>query len=316
MKKLSLAYYNLSVMLDAGMPIIRSLETLVSSIDGKIRAAFAAVTKEVTSGRPIAEAMAEHPKVFAPMDISIIQAADLSGNMADSLKMLSKWYEFSNHLKNIILSGLVLPFVLITITAVVSPLPFLFLHAINILGYFSMMIKILALLYVTAAAIIAVLRLTPKTGAPRRLLDTLVLKIPVLGRGIRYLAISRYCRAFYMLYKAGVPITQCAETSPSMTGNIIIAELFQPGADSAQAGKPISNGFSDRLPTELLDLWQIGEESGELDSVTKRLADMYEDKAELLLTEFSKWLPRLAYFIVCIIMVIQIFKGYGMIMGR
>jgi type II secretory pathway component PulF len=119
-----------------------------------------------------------------------------------------------------------------------------------------------------------------------------------------------------MLYKAGVPITQCAETSPSLTGNIVIAELFQGGADSAQTGEPVSNGFSDRLPIELLDLWHIGEESGELDSVTKRLADMYADKAELLLTEFSKWLPKLAYFIVCIIMVIQIFKGYGMIMGR
>jgi len=316
MKKLAVAYYNLSVMLDAGMPILRSLETLVSSIDGKIRAAFAAVTQKVTSGLPMAEAMAEHPKVFAPMDISIIQAADLSGNMADSLKMLSQWYEFSNRLKNIILSGMVLPFVLINITAVIAPLPLLFLHAINLLGYFVIMIKILALLYVPVAAIIAVLRLTPKTGAPRRLLDTLVLKIPVLGRGIRYLAISRYCRAFYMLYKAGVPITQCAETSPSLTGNIIIAELFQPGADSAQAGKLISTGFSNRLPTELLDLWNIGEESGELDSVTKRLADMYADIAELLLTEFSKWLPRLAYFFVCAIMVIQIFKGYGMIMSR
>jgi len=103
MKKLALAYHNLYVMLDAGMPILRSLDTLVSSIDGKLRAAFAAVTQQVTSGRPIADAMAEHPKIFVPMDISIIQAADLYGNMADSLKMLSQWYEFSNHLKNIII---------------------------------------------------------------------------------------------------------------------------------------------------------------------------------------------------------------------
>lgn len=103
MKKLALAYHNLSVMLEAGMPILRSLDTLVSSIDGKTQAAFAAVTKEVTSGRPIAEAMSEHTRVFAPMDISLIQAADLSDNMANSLKMLSQWYEFSNRLKNIII---------------------------------------------------------------------------------------------------------------------------------------------------------------------------------------------------------------------
>ncbi|MHC4739541.1 MAG: type II secretion system F family protein [Planctomycetota bacterium] len=316
MKKLALAYHNLSVMLDAGMPILRSLETLVSSIDGKLQDAFAAVTQKVTSGQPIADAMAEHPKVFAPMDISLIRAADLSGNMADSLKMLSQWYEFSNRLKNIILSGMVLPVVLINITAVIAPLPLLFLHAINIPGYFAMMIRILALLYIPSAVIIAVLRLTPKTGILRRLLDALVLRIPILNKGIRCLAISRYCRAFYMLYKAGIPITQCAKTAPSMTGNIVIAELFEAGADSAQAGKLLFTGFSDRLPTEFLDLWRIGEETGELDSVTKRLADMYADTTEHLLTEFIKWLLKLAYFFVCAIMVIQIFKGYGMIMGR
>ena len=316
MKKLALAYHNLSVMLDAGMPILRSLETLVSSLDGKFQDTFAAVNKKVTSGQPIAEAMAEHPKVFAPMDISLIRAADLSGNVADSLKMLSQWYEFLNRLKNIILSGMVLPVVLINITAVIAPLPLLFLDAINIMGYFAMMIRILALLYIPSAVIIAVLRLTPKTGILRRLLDAVVLRIPVLGKGIRCLAISRYCRAFYMLYKAGIPITECAKTAPSMTGNIVIADLFEAGADSAQAGKPLSTGFSDRLPTEFLDLWHIGEETGELDSVAKRLADMYADTAEHLLTEFIKWLPRLAYFFVCAIMVIQILKGFGMTMGR
>ena len=316
MKKLALAYHNLSVMLDAGMPILRSLETLVSSLDGKFHDAFATVTKKVISGQPIAEAMAEHAKIFAPMDISVIRAADLSGNMAGSLKMLSQWYEFLNRLKNIILSGMVLPFVLINITAVIAPLPLLFLHAINIMGYFAMMIRILALLYIPSAVIIAVLRLTPKTGILRRLLDAVVLRIPVLGKGIRCLAISRYCQAFYMLYKAGIPITECAKTAPSMTGNIVIADLFEPGADSAQAGKLLSTGFSDRLPTEFLDLWHIGEETGELDSVAKRLADMYADTAEHLLTEFTKWLPRLAYFFVCAIMVIQILKGFGMTMGR
>ena len=94
------------------------------------------------------------------------------------------------------------------------------------------------------------------------------------------------------------------------------ASSLPPPSDDEKREAGQADGFSDRLPTELLDLWQIGEETGELDSVTKRLADMYADKAELLLTEFTKWLPRLAYFFVCIIMVIQIFKGYGMIMRR
>lgn len=313
-KNISLAYHDLSVMLDAGMPILRSLESLVSGLRGNLQNAFHAVNKDVSSARPIAEAMAEHPKVFAPLDVSVIQAADTSGNLAESFKMLSQWYEFVNHLKRIILSGMLLPVVLINITAFIAPLPFLFLGQISILQYFLAMIRILALLYVPTAAIIAIYRLTPKTGTFRRLLDSLTLRIPLLGQGIRNIAISRYCRTFYIYYKAGIPIAQCAQTAPSMTGNVVITNLFKAGADSAQAGKPISEGFSRQLPTEFLNLWQIGEETGELDSVTKRLADRYADSGEHLLTEFSKWLPRLVYFLVCAVMVIQILRGSGVIM--
>ena len=315
-KNISLAYHDLSVMLDAGMPILRSLESLVSGLEGKLQSTFLAVTKDISSARPIAEAMAEHPKVFAPLDVSVIQAAETSGNLAESFKMLAQWYELVNRLKLIILSGMLLPIVLINITAFIAPLPFLFLGQISILQYFLAMIRILALLYVPTAVVVAIYRLTPKTGALRRLFDTLTLRIPLLGQGIRHIAISRYCRAFYMYHKAGIPIDQCAQTAPSMTGNIVITDLFKAGADCIQTGKPISDGFSRKLPTEFLNLWQIGEETGELDSVTKRLADRYADSGKYLMAEFAKWLPRLVYFFVCAVIVIQILRGSGIIMLR
>ena len=250
------------------------------------------------------------------MDISVIRAADSSGNMADSFKMLSQWYDFFLRLKRTIFSGMLLPVVLINITAFIAPLPPLLLGSINMPEYLKAMIRILALLYIPATVIITIFRLTPKTGLLRRLFDSFVLRIPLLGQGIRCLAISRYCRAFYMHYKAGIPITQCAQAAPFMTGNIVITDLFKADADSAQVGKPLSDGFSKRLPTEFLDLWNIGEESGELDTVTKRLADRYADTAEHLLTEFSKWLPRLVYFYVCVVIVMQIFKVSGTIPHR
>lgn len=80
-------------------------------------------------------------------------------------------------------------------------------------------------------------------------------------------------------------------------------------------GEPVSAGFSDKLPLDLLDLWHVGEETGKLDDATKRLADMYAYSAEQMMTEFCKWLPRVIYFLICILMITLILSSFGMIMS-
>ncbi len=109
-----------------------------------------------------------------------------------------------------------------------------------------------------------------------------------------------------MLYKAGVPITECAVKAPELTGNLIIAGLFKGGAASTKAGNMTCDGFSRRLPLDYLNLWQTGEEIGELDRMVDKIAEIAGDRAELLFTEFAKWLPRLVYALVCIVMIIRI----------
>jgi type IV pilus assembly protein PilC len=146
-------------------------------------------------------------------------------------------------------------------------------------------------------------------GELRRFMDALVLKIPVLGKALRKIAICRYCWAFYMLYKAGVPITQCAQQAIGVTGNIIVADALKGGAESALAGNMLCEGFSPELPDDFLNLWRIGEETGELDSCVKHLVDNTSEDAERLLGEFVQWLPRLIYFLICVLLVILIIRA-------
>ena len=95
-----------------------------------------------------------------------------------------------------------------------------------------------------------------------------------------------------MLYKAGVPITECAVKAPELTGNLVISGLFKGCAASAAAGNITCDGFSRRLPLEYLDLWQTGEQIGELDKMVDKIAEIAADRAEHLFTEFARWLPR------------------------
>ncbi len=269
----------------------------------------------VSRGDSLVEAMSRHPKVFMPLDVILVEAGQESGNLTDVLEFLSRWYDFRNHLRRTVVSGMVLPIFLIHFAAVIGPAPGFVLKQYSLTQYYLQAVVILGLLYVPTIIILAILHLTPKTGLPRLFLDALALRIPLLGQAIKNLALGRFCRAFAMLYKAGIPIIECVEVAGGVTGNAVITRMVKGGADSGRAGNLISAGFSSKLPPDLLSIWQVGEDTGKLDEAAERLADEFSEVAELLFTELAKWMPRLVYFGICIVMAFQIIKGWRAIYG-
>jgi len=319
--KLALAYYNLSVMLEAGMPMLKALDITAAGSKGNLKKAFTALAKGASAGDSLAQIMKKSPWIFAPIDVMLVEVAQTSGNLPKSFKHLSQWYEFRNKLKHILISGLMLPFAIIHIAAGILPLPSLILGKITVLGYFLSVLRTLALFYIPAGIILATYRLMPNTGLLRRFLDAFIIRIPGLGQAIGKMALSRFCRAFGMLYEAGVPITQCAQKASSITDNAVMTDLLKGGAESARTGKMVCEGFSRKLPADFLNLWQIGEESGELDKTVKRLADNTSETAEWLFVEFCRWSVRLIYFLVLAVLAIIVLSmgaaifgaGYGIV---
>lgn len=310
-KGLALAYHNLSIMLEAGVPLLRSLKTVGSGLKPKMRRAFLRLAESASKGNTLAETMAQSPKTFDPVDVTLIRAAETAGSLPDSFKLLSEWHEFSHRIGKKILSGMILSILLIHATAFLAPVPAFALGGWQIKLYLISVVKILLLFYIPAAIIFIILRMTPKTGPLRRLLDRLTLKIPLfLGRAVYKLALSRYCWVFHVLIKAGIPITDCAEKAAAATGNAVITDLFKPAVASAKAGRPVSDGFPSKLPLDFLEIWRVGEEIGNLDDITKRLADNNAEDAEFWFTEFARWLPRLVYFFIAILMIYFVFRFY------
>jgi type IV pilus assembly protein PilC len=311
---LALAYHNLSIMLDAGVPLLRSLNTLSSGLNPRMRAAFLRLADSVSKGNTLAEEMTKSPNTFNPLDVMLIQAAETSGSLPESFKLLSEWHEFSSRIGKKMLSGMLLPVLLIHATAFIAPFPGFILGDWQIRPYLTSAVTILLLFYIPAAIIFIILRMTPKTGLFRRLLDRLTLKIPLLGRAVYKLALSRYCWVFHMLTMAGVPITDCAERAASATSNAVVTDLVKPAVASAKAGRAVSDGFPSKLPADFLEIWRVGEETGKLDDVTKRLADDNAEAAEFWFTEFARWLPRLIYFLVGLLMIYYIFVNFSKVM--
>jgi type II secretory pathway component PulF len=313
--KLAIAYNNLSNMLAAGVPVQRSLNTLIPGLKGRLQEAFLALADGVAQGNPLAYTMVLHPKVFAPVDIMIVEVGEKSGNLPELIGLLSRWHEMSGRMLKRMISGLLLPIFVLTVAAFVFPLPSFVLGVIDLNSYLLKVLGILMLFWVPAAIIVLIVRTTPKTGRARRVLDNVVLRIPVLGSAVHKLAIGRFCWAFHMLCKAGVPYTEAVDMAMSVTGNLVVADLFMPAAESVKAGELMSEGFSKELPFELVEMWKVGEETGRLDDVTKRLANNYSEQADFWFAQFTCWFPRFIYLLICLVLIYMIAKLAGSIWG-
>ena len=118
-----------------------------------------------------------------------------------------------------------------------------------------------------------------------------------------------------MLCKAGVPYSESIDMAMSVTGNLIVADLFAPTAEKVKAGELMSEGLSKKLPFDLVEMWKIGEETGQLDDITLRLANNYSEQADFWFAQFTCWFPRFIYFLICIMLIFMILNLAGSIWG-
>ena len=131
----AIVYHNLSVMLEAGVPVLRSLNTVLPAAKGAFGRAFSDVVNSVHNGVDIDQAMSRYPKIFDSLELALIHAGQLSGDLDIVLDHLSQWHEFLARIRRIILSGLALPLLLIHVAAFLGPIPAVFLGGLGLGGY-------------------------------------------------------------------------------------------------------------------------------------------------------------------------------------
>jgi len=300
-------------MLDAGVPLLRSLKTIAPGLDRRMRKAFLALADGVSQGNPLAETMSQNRKAFRPVEIMLVEAAETSGNLADIMGLLAKWNEISQRMVKKMLSGLLLPFLILLLAGFVAPVPTFVMGGWDVNAYLLAALKINLIFWIPAIVVALIIRFAPQTGLLRRILDHIALRIPVFGRAMFNLALSRYCWVFHMLCKAGAPVANSVDMAVAAAGNSVVGDLFRPAAEAVRAGRPICDGLSPKLPRELIELWKVGEDTGQIDDITKRVATNYGEAAEFWFNEFARWFPRFVYALVCIWMAIQIFKNFAQI---
>ncbi len=289
----------LAALVDAGVPIVRSLDLMATQQKlPMFKKALISVGLEVNQGTAMGAAMRQWPKVFDQLTVAMVEAGEAGGVLDESLKRLSKLLEDNARLQNQIKGALGYPVAVLVIAILVFLGMTIFLIP-TFAGIFEdlgaelplftqLMVDLSKLLRSSASLVFAGALLVAvwlfsryyATHKGRRVVDRLILKVPLFGDLIMKTATAQFCRIFSSLTRAGVPILMSLEISSETAGNSIISDAILDSRALVQEGVLLSAALTRQkvLPDMALSMLSIGEETGEMDRMLSKVADFYEDE--------------------------------------
>jgi type IV pilus assembly protein PilC len=307
-----------SVMIDAGLPLVQCLEILGSQQENKaFKRALLQIRQDVESGSSLADSMRKHPKVFNDLYTNMVAAGEAGGILDTILQRLAAYIEKAVKLNSQVKSAMIYPVAVISIAVIVVmiimwkvipvfaslfkglgaelPMPTVIVIAIS-----NFIADFWWLIFGVVIAGIFFIRQYHKTEKGKRVLDGLMLKMPIMGLLLRKIAVARFCRTLATLTSSGVPILDGLQITARTAGNSIVEDAIMATRKSVEEGKTISEplGDTDVFPSMVVQMIAVGEQTGALDTMLSKIADFYEDEVDIAVAGLMKLLePVLIAFL-------------------
>lgn len=291
-----------ATMINAGLPLVQCLDILSKQTEKEVfRNVIAQVMRDVEAGTTLAEALGkkEHSKVFDELFVNMVEAGEAGGILDNILQRLATYIEKAEALKRKIKGAMVYPAVVLTVAVLATSFMLIFIiptFARMFSGFgaeLPLPTKIVmglssflraywwAIVGLIVGSIVALQRYY-RTDKGRIQIDTLLLKIPVLGDVLRKGAVARFTRTLSTLISSGVPILNGLEITARTSGNRVIEDAIMAARASIREGETISAPLrqSTVFPPMVVQMISVGEETGALDDMLTRIADFYDDEVD------------------------------------
>jgi len=299
-KQLTQFTQQLSVLMDAGLPIVRSLKILGNQQKpGLLKNIVIEVSEDVETGSSFSEALAKHPKTFDKLYVNMVKAGEAGGVLDVILQRLATFMERMEALKRKIIGASIYPAVVITIAVAVVlaimtfivpkfeevfkqvkvPMPSLTLMLMEISNFIkNQWYIIIAFPFVLFFALGA----WGRTKGGRLTIDRMKLHAPLVGPIMKKSVIARFCRTLGTLLQSGVPILEALAIVKNATGNEVVSNAIGTVHDSIREGESIAEplaacGVFDDIVINMID---VGEETGELDKMLLKISDNYDAEVD------------------------------------
>ncbi|MBZ9572043.1 type II secretion system F family protein [Patescibacteria group bacterium] len=290
---------NLRVMIAAGVSLPRALGTLaIQSKSKKFREALLDIAEEITKGKNFSDSLAKYPDIFSELFSSMVKIGEEAGTLEDVLKTLTGQMEREYELSSKVKGAMIYPAVIICamigigILMLVMVVPRLAetFEELNVelppttqlvisLGNFLAEKWPLAILIVFATLFL--FRLILKTKEGKRIIDTLILKIPIVSPIIRKTNSAYTVRTLSSLITSGVPIVRSLEITSGALGNVHFREAMAASAIKVRKGSKLSKAlrpYQNIYPPLVIQMIEVGEETGQTSDILAKLADFFEEE--------------------------------------
>jgi len=300
-KELAVFTRQFSVMIDAGLPLVQCLEILASQQENKLfQKVLTGTRAAVEGGSNLSTAMKQYPKVFDPLYSNMVEAGETGGILDTILQRLSTYIEKNVKLKAAVKSALIYPIGVISIAGgvitlllwkVVPIFATLFaglgvdlpLPTKIVIGLSNFVGSIFGLLIVVGiAGGIFGLKVWYGTPQGRFIMDSIILKLPVLGILMRKIAVARFTRTLGTLISSGVPILEGLDITAKTSGNAVVERALFQVRRSLEEGKSLTEPLKDSavFPGMVTQMIAVGEQTGAMDAMLQKIADFYEDEVD------------------------------------
>jgi type IV pilus assembly protein PilC len=300
-KELAIFTRQFSVMIDAGLPLVQCLEILAGQQENKaFQKVLTATRGLVEGGATLSAAMRSSPKVFDALYVNMVEAGETGGILDTILQRLSTYIEKNVKLQRAVKSALVYPVGVLTVAAGVItlllwkvvpifatlfaglgvdlPLPTKIVIALsNFIGSIFGLVLLAAII-----GGIFGLKVWYGTREGRLVLDTIILKIPVIGILMRKIAVARFTRTLGTLISSGVPILEGLDITARTAGNAVVEKALQKVRKSLEEGKSLTEPLKDSevFPGMVTQMIAVGEQTGAMDAMLQKIADFYEEEVD------------------------------------
>jgi len=299
-KEIAIFTRQFSVMIDAGLPLVQCLEILGSQQKNRVfQKVLFTVRQDVESGLNLADSLRKHPKVFNDLFCNMVAAGESGGILDTILQRLSTYIEKRVKLTAAVRSAMIYPVAVITIAIGVVviilwkviptfaamfaglgaelPLPTQIVITLS-----NNLVRFLPYIVVAGVAGVFAFRRYYATYSGKRVVDGIMLKLPVMGPLFQKIAVAKFCRTLSTLIASGVPILDGLEITAKTAGNAVIEDTIMAVRKAVESGLTVAQPLreSGKFPPMVVQMIGVGEQTGAMDTMLSKIADFYEDEVD------------------------------------
>jgi type IV pilus assembly protein PilC len=312
-KQVAVFTRQLATMIDAGLPLVQSLDILASQQESKaFKEVLLKVKADVEGGATFSESLQKHPKVFNELYTNLVTAGEVGGMLDIILNRLSVYMEKAIALKKRVKGAMVYPAAILAVSILVIIVLMIFVIPVFekmfagfgaalpaptqfIIGLSKFVKGNILYLIGAAVGFVFVLRRYYRTKNGRKVIDSGLLKTPVFGPLLLKIAVARFSRTLGTLVSSGVPILDGLQITAKTSGNVVVEEAVMKTRASISEGKTIAEPLagSKVFPPMVVQMIGVGETTGSLDGMLNKIADFYDEEINATVAALTSLLEPL-----------------------